>query len=133
MFLRATGQRIEDLEPTWPLSMQQAQVQLIVCDFAIQCYHLDAGEYPRSLSNLVPTYLPAILNDPFADKPLTYRMTPTSYLLYSLGPDGRDDDGRMYTLGNDTYQDGKTGFYPLPDGDILLREPFARIRNPDDP
>ena len=45
------------------------------------------------LLNLVPKYLPAVRQDPFAPAPLVYRRTDKGALLYSVGPDGMDDGG----------------------------------------
>jgi len=42
----------------------------------------------------VPAYLKAIPADPFTAKGiLKYKVTGKSYLLYSVGPDGKDDGG----------------------------------------
>ncbi|MHC5540499.1 hypothetical protein ACYOEI_19950, partial [Singulisphaera rosea] len=44
---------------------------------------------------LTPGLLSAIPSDPFAAKqgPLVYRNTGSGALLYSVGPDGKDDGG----------------------------------------
>ena len=42
-----------------------------------------------------PKFLPAALNDPFSKAPFHYAKTSDGrFLLYSVGPNGRDDQGR---------------------------------------
>ena len=61
---------------------------------ALRAYRLEHGVYPTTLEALVPSYLPAIPADPFAfSGPLRYQKTKSSDILYSIGPDGKDDSG----------------------------------------
>ena len=62
---------------------------------AIRLYELDHGRRPASLDELVPAYLDALPADPFAADGRTFGYKPhaPSPILYSLGPDGRDDAG----------------------------------------
>ncbi|MBA4066466.1 MAG: hypothetical protein C0501_22695 [Isosphaera sp.] len=62
--------------------------------FALAAYRVDEGRYPGTLADLAPRYLPAVPDDVFAGKPPAYRPDGTGYLLYSVGPDGRDGGGR---------------------------------------
>jgi len=67
---------------------------LLLASYALQAYHQEKRTYPASLAELVPGYLHAIPNDPFAaNKPLCYKRTGADFLLYSIGPDGKDDGG----------------------------------------
>jgi len=44
---------------------------------------------------LSPQYLPTVPGDPFdAERPFKYRKAAGAYVLYSVGPDGKDDHGR---------------------------------------
>jgi ABC-type transport system involved in multi-copper enzyme maturation permease subunit len=61
-----------------------------------------AGELPRSLSELVPDFLPALPIDPFDGKPMRYKIRGSSpvakgstggYCIYSIGSNGIDDQG----------------------------------------
>lgn len=71
------------------------QNALLLTAFALRAYHLDHGTYPAVLSSLVPDYLAAVPNDPFAlSGPLRYKRVGAKYLLYSVGPDAKDDGGR---------------------------------------
>lgn len=64
--------------------------------FALAAYRRDHGCYPKELSALSPKYLNKIPTDLFSDKPLIYRPNDNSYLLYSVGVNGRDERGRSY-------------------------------------
>ena len=61
---------------------------------ALAAHHRDRGRYPAKLNDLAPKYLPAIPDDLFSGKPLIYRLTDNGYLLYSVGVNGRDDEGQ---------------------------------------
>jgi len=61
---------------------------------AIHQYNRQHAQYPETLSELVPKYLPRIPIDYADSQPLHYRRTPEGYLLYSIGEDGRDDGGQ---------------------------------------
>jgi hypothetical protein len=61
---------------------------------ALAAYRADAGRYPARLEELVPKYLPAVPGDLFAGGPLVYRPAGDGYLLYSIGINGLDEDGR---------------------------------------
>jgi len=62
-------------------------------------YKLDHGEFPGELSGLVPNYLDSVPIDPFTGEEFR--------ALYSVGPDGKDDGGRiLYDLRNGTFSEG---------------------------
>ena len=66
-----------------------------LCALALHAYALETGKFPSKLDELVPRYLKAIPADPFgAGEKLRYRRTAQSYLLWSIGPDGKDDGGK---------------------------------------
>lgn len=64
--------------------------------FALAAFHADHGQYPDKLNQLKPDYLKQIPNDLFSQQQLKYRRTDTSYLLYSVGRNGKDDNGRWH-------------------------------------
>ena len=71
------------------------QNALLLTLLALRAYRLDHGTDPPALSVLVPRYLQAVPADPFAlSGPLRYKRVGANPLLYSVGPDGRDDGGR---------------------------------------
>ena len=78
----------EDRTTTW-----QDMVPVV---FALAAYRADHGAYPADLAAPVPEYLPAIPRDPFSDGPLRYKRDAAGYLLYSVGPNGKDDGGRAW-------------------------------------
>jgi hypothetical protein len=62
---------------------------------AIRLYQSDHdGQFPRTLEQLVPTYIAAVPRDPFSPGglPLQYRAAPAP-MIYSAGEDGNDDVG----------------------------------------
>jgi hypothetical protein len=71
----------------------EAQNALLRTVLALRAYWLEHGVYPQALYQLVP-YLAATPKDPFTDRQtLQYQRTGKTYLLYSVGPDGKDDGG----------------------------------------
>jgi hypothetical protein len=64
--------------------------------FALAAYRADHGRYPAKLDEVAPKYLPAVHDDIFSGKPLIYRPSDDGYLLYSVGLNGLDDDGRSF-------------------------------------
>jgi hypothetical protein len=68
---------------------------------ALAGYRHDHGEYPKTLAELRPTYIPEIPKDPCSDGDLQYKPEGDGYVLYSVGPNGKDDGGRNF---NDEYK-----------------------------
>jgi hypothetical protein len=64
--------------------------------FALAAYQRNKGRYPAKLEELVPRHLKTVPADLFSDKPLIYRLEGKGYLLYSVGLNGIDEDGRSY-------------------------------------
>jgi hypothetical protein len=62
---------------------------------AIERYRLSHNSrLPGALDELVSQFLPTIPNDPFDGKPMRFHSTPTGYVVYSVGENGRDDGGK---------------------------------------
>ncbi len=71
------------------------QNALLVTTLALQAYHRDHNAYPATLAALVSGYLKAVPTDPFAlSGPLRYKLAGAKYVLYSVGPDAKDDGGK---------------------------------------
>jgi len=77
----------------------KAERRLTAVALALRLYSLDhGGQFPKTLDELVPAYLPAVPKDPLVagDKPLTLAVgddgTP---IVYSVGEDGKDDGGSL--------------------------------------
>jgi hypothetical protein len=64
--------------------------------FALAAYQRDNDRYPAKLDDLAPKYLATVPDDLFSGKPLIYRPSPTGYLFYSVGANGKDEGGRWY-------------------------------------
>jgi hypothetical protein len=63
------------------------------CGIAAELYRLDHGAYPKSLEALAPKYLATLPNDTFSGQPLLLKSLPDGVLIYSVGPNGKDDGG----------------------------------------
>lgn len=59
--------------------------------FALKAYKIDTGNYPQSLNELVPKYLPTIPEDPYGGKSIQYNTG--KKILYSVGVGGTDQGG----------------------------------------
>ena len=63
------------------------------CGIAAELYRLDYGAYPESLDALAPKYLDTLPKDTFSGQPLLFKSLPDGILIYSVGPNGKDDGG----------------------------------------
>ena len=70
------------------------QFDLTRLAFALAAYRADRGAYPTKLADLAPKYVAKVPKDIFNDSDLHYRQENGGYLLYSVGPNGKDDDGK---------------------------------------
>jgi hypothetical protein len=71
----------------------QARMALDQVGFALTAYNAARGNYPKELKELVPDYIAQVPPDPFTEQPLHYERRPDGFLLYSVGPNGKDDGG----------------------------------------
>jgi hypothetical protein len=73
----------------------QAVRRILRAEIALELYHNAKGKYPQSAGQLVPEYLKAVPSDPFSPTmgPLIYQREQNQYVVYSIGPDMRDDAG----------------------------------------
>jgi hypothetical protein len=62
--------------------------------FGLAAYRRDRGGYPKALNALAPRYLAKVPEDRFSGKALVYRPSTDGYLLYSVGVNGKDEQGR---------------------------------------
>jgi hypothetical protein len=85
--------------PNWVKALQKyaanqtmANQALLAC--ALERYRLSHGEYPQSLSDLVPQLVDKLPHDLIGGGGLKYRRTgATQFILYSIGWNERDDGG----------------------------------------
>ncbi|MEI9866553.1 MAG: hypothetical protein WDN00_18765 [Limisphaerales bacterium] len=71
-----------------------AQIRLTVTALAIERFRLAHGQLPESLDELVPQFLSSLPLDPFDGQPLRYRRLTKGYVIYSIGRDDHDNNGR---------------------------------------
>jgi hypothetical protein len=79
--------------------------RLLMTDLALREFKHNRGQYPGSLTELVPDYLESVPLDPFSGQPLIYRLTDDAFVLYSVGKDGTDNGGRFASR-TDIFTDG---------------------------
>jgi len=52
------------------------------------------GRFPAKISDLAPDILPEVPLDPFTGKPYIYRLEDEGFIVYSVGSNQKDDNGR---------------------------------------
>jgi len=68
--------------------------RLTVTAIALKRFDLRHGSFPEQLNQLTPEFLPAVPLDPVDAQPLRYRRNGDgTFVLYSIGPDNKDDGG----------------------------------------
>jgi hypothetical protein len=86
--------------------------------WALAEYRNDHGEYPQALKELSPKYMPEIPKDLFCDGDYHFQRRGKGYLLYSVGPNGKDDGGRSASDDPKKYEHAAD-----PPDDIAIRTP----------
>lgn len=72
----------------------EAEILAAKAGIACKIFQNRQGRFPEQLSQLVPDILAEVPTDPFSGKPLIYRRTPSGFIVYSVGSNGKDDGGR---------------------------------------
>ena len=89
-------------------------------------YRLAQGKWPEKLDDLIPKYLARVPTDPFSGEPLLYRRLEDGVVLYSVGLNGRDDEGISIRYGPGLME--PLDVVELPTLVLLVdRGPVARI------
>ncbi len=88
-------------------TLPRARLRAARMALAVERCRLATGHVPESLAELVPTYAPAVLTDPYDGQPLRFVKRETGYAVYSIGPDGDDDNGVFWDV-------------DLKDGDVTI-------------
>ena len=70
-----------------------AHRRVVLTALAVEQYRQAEGRRPQALSDLVPTYLETIPQDPFDGENMRYRLLDSGYVVYSIGDDRSDDGG----------------------------------------
>jgi hypothetical protein len=101
---------------------RQAEENLTLLAVALAGYRADhEKKYPATLAELAPAYIDAIPKDPFTDGDLQYRPDGEGYLLYSVGPNGKDEGG----LGPESFTQVPSGEHD----DISIRMPLKKAES----
>ncbi len=75
--------------------------------FALEQHYLQHQAYPATLDDLVPQFLAAIPTDLIDSKPMRFRRTTDGrFMLWSIGLDAKDDQGKIITK-----TEGGTGMF----------------------
>jgi hypothetical protein len=101
---------------------EQTVNRLLQVEMALRAYRSEHDKLPAKLENLVPDYLAHLPDDPFAltSQPLHYSVSNSKVKLWSVGPDGKDDDGTPVPK-NEFGGNELNG-----NGDVILEKYFAR-------
>ncbi len=75
------------------IATEKARLLQAATATAVARYELAHGAPPDLLDSLVPAYITSVPEDPFDLHPMRYRREEDSYILYSVGPNGKDDGG----------------------------------------
>lgn len=111
-----------DIAPTpasraYELTMRDLRCMgsMLATDLALRAYRANHGQWPSRLDDLCPDYLDAIPNDPLTGRPYVYRPAEPEFVLYSVGKDRIDNQGRF---GNATRLYGSRHLYDGYDIDV---------------
>lgn len=100
-------------------AQHDTQRRLTVVAIALERYHLRHRRFPAELNELVPVFLTAVPNDLMSGQPLRYHHnSDDSYVLYSVGEDGRDDGGNpnpASLVENYNLWSGRDVVWPVPE------------------
>jgi hypothetical protein len=97
IFSAATRGRNQSIDEH--VRMAEARPRLLMTDLAIRRFQSERGVYPNRLTELVPQFLQSLPHDPFGTNGFIYRPQTNGFLLYSVGPDGKDDGGTPAAAG----------------------------------
>ena len=73
-----------------------ADVRLARTALALRRHKLAHQSYPATLADVDKAFMPDPLRDPFSGKAFLYRSEGDGYSLYSVGDNGKDDDGKPH-------------------------------------
>jgi hypothetical protein len=73
----------------------EARRRALLAAIAIERHRLThQGALPANLEQLVPEFLKSVPADPFDGQALRYKLLPKGYVVYSVGPNRKDDGGK---------------------------------------
>jgi hypothetical protein len=90
--------------------------QLTIAAIALKRYQLKHAAYPENVTALFPEFVSAVPRDPMDGQPLRYQLKADgTFLLYSIGDDGKDDGGNPNPPAGSTsvqWQRGRDWVWP---------------------
>jgi hypothetical protein len=102
-----------------------ARLRLAQWALALDVYHQQHGRYPDGLQEADALLDWGLLHDPFTEQPFVYRQQGGGYLLYSVGVNGRDDEGEVDRSRQSAPSLSRSGlpprYVPFPPDDIAWR------------
>jgi len=87
-----------------------AYIDVATLGIANRMYKEKNGKFVDSLDQLAPVIMSSIPKDPFSGKDYVYRRDDNGFIIYSLGENMKDDNGKFVKLGKE-------------DPDIAWRDP----------
>jgi hypothetical protein len=111
----------------------RARLEACAVGLATELYKRKTGDWPGSIGDLVPRYLPSIPEDPFTGGDIRLAIRDGHPVVYAVGPDGDDDGGTLNGLDHREFRPRTGGRPPqvwddalgmrvddVPDGDWVL-------------
>jgi hypothetical protein len=86
-----------------------AQLRATDAGLAVECYRQKHGRWPERLDDLTPECCDAVPIDMYTGKPLQYRRHKDGVVVYSVGPDEKDNGGKLRREADEPY-------VPFPEG-----------------
>jgi tRNA A-37 threonylcarbamoyl transferase component Bud32 len=80
----------------------QAELRSALAALAAERHRLAHGDWPRNLGDLVPQYLKQVPEDPYTGQPLRFRRLTDGAVIYSVGSDRVDNEGKLDRIGPGT-------------------------------
>ena len=91
----------------------KTEMEAVIAILGLLRYKADKGVFPERLEELkLSRYIKSLPIDPYTDKPLAYKRTGESFMLYSLGVDF-DDDGGTHSKWGRGKAGGDQVFWPM--------------------
>jgi hypothetical protein len=87
----------------------QAWLRCTYVGLAVERYRLAHNRWPDKLASLVAEFIRELPADPYNGAPLKYRRLDDGVVIYSVGPDGQDNGGKLDRQ-NPTAQGTDIGF-----------------------
>ena len=111
--------------PSLMSALGHARLRLTACAAAVHGFRLSKGRYPATLTEAGVSDLNS---DPFTGGKFVYRTSEQGFLVYSSGPDGKDDGGRRATDNDPDHGDisllSSGLFVNPPSGAIVPEDPL---------